>query len=326
VAGGFRIAEEPGFDAWDDLVSSSPQGTVFATSAYLQAMGKPAIRLFVNKGNTVKCGLLLIPGEDPGTTEFDDLVIYGGIMFPRNEEQSLVKSRAEKFEVVEFLLTELDHRYCRISISLAPGFEDLRPFLWHNYSSGDATEKYSLVLRYTSILDISQFFLRKPDEDTGLYQNLHPRRKSDIRKAAENGLVVEEEPEIDMLLEFYERTLAKAGRTVSVDKLSRLRQLVTSLHRNRDARVFVVKNGQNVTYVTVFSTYKNQGCYLFGAGNSEKTSRYDGTLAVWQSMKLLSRYGVSSIDMEGVNSPQRGAFKLGFAGDLTPYYRVSKGG
>jgi len=326
MGGGLRIADDPHTDAWDDLVSSSLQGTVFSTSSYLRAIGRPSIKLFVNKGNVVKCGLVLVPGVDSGTTEFDDLVIYGGVIFPRSEEQGLVKSRTERFEIVEFLLHELDRRFHKISISLAPGYEDLRPFLWHNYASENAAHKYSLDLRYTSILDISEFFLRKPDEQTRLYHNLHPRRKSDIRKAAENGLLVEEEPQIDMLVDLYERTLTKAGRTVSAHKLSRLRQLVIALHQKGDAKVFVVKNEGEVTYVTVFSVYKNQGCYLFGAGDSENTSRYDGTIAVWQSMKILSQYGVSSIDFEGVNSPQRGAFKLGFAGNLTPYYRVSKGG
>ena len=41
-------------------------------------------------------------------------------------------------------------------------------------------------------------------------------------------------------------------------------------------------------------------------------------------MKKLSEEGVSQIDMEGVNSPERGKFKLGFGGILKPYYHISK--
>ena len=31
---------------------------------------------------------------------------------------------------------------------------------------------------------------------------------------------------------------------------------------------------------------------------------------------------IVEVDLEGVNSPQRGWFKLGFAGDLRPYYEL----
>ncbi len=33
--------------------------------------------------------------------------------------------------------------------------------------------------------------------------------------------------------------------------------------------------------------------------------------------------GVNIIDLEGVNSPNRGFWKLGFGGNLLPYYHIS---
>lgn len=89
----------------------------------------------------------------------------------------------------------------------------------------------------------------------------------------------------------------------------------------------MVKNGSDVTYVTVYTVIKTTDVIYSGPGTHKrpqgKTSRYDGTNAVWQPMKLLSQQGVSSIDMEGVNSQKRGAFKLGFTASHTPYYRVT---
>ena len=39
---------------------------------------------------------------------------------------------------------------------------------------------------------------------------------------------------------------------------------------------------------------------------------------------IAQRLSISEVDMEGVNSPQRGWFKLGFGGNLVPYYHVFK--
>ena len=33
--------------------------------------------------------------------------------------------------------------------------------------------------------------------------------------------------------------------------------------------------------------------------------------------------GINTIDLEGINSPKRGFWKLGFGGDLLPYYNIS---
>ena len=40
-------------------------------------------------------------------------------------------------------------------------------------------------------------------------------------------------------------------------------------------------------------------------------------------MDLANRTKIGEVDMEGVNSPQRGWFKLGFGGNLLPYYQIS---
>jgi hypothetical protein len=38
-----------------------------------------------------------------------------------------------------------------------------------------------------------------------------------------------------------------------------------------------------------------------------------------------SKEGINEVDMEGVNSPQRGWFKLSKGGNCVPYYEVQNG-
>ena len=65
--------------------------------------------------------------------------------------------------------------------------------------------------------------------------------------------------------------------------------------------------------------------YLFGASNPGMRNEHTGSAVLWDSFFALSRDAIKEVDMEGVNSPHRGWFKLSFGGDIRPYYHVYKG-
>ena len=51
-------------------------------------------------------------------------------------------------------------------------------------------------------------------------------------------------------------------------------------------------------------------------------SQHTGTAVLWDAFNGLSDHGIREVDLEGVNSPQRGWFKMSFGGDLVPYYEL----
>ena len=64
--------------------------------------------------------------------------------------------------------------------------------------------------------------------------------------------------------------------------------------------------------------------YLYGAGNP-KLSELGRYFAHWKAFEYLAKeQSIQTIDLEGVNSPNRGWFKLGFGGDLINYFKVSR--
>ena len=128
-----------------------------------------------------------------------------------------------------------------------------------------------------------------------------------------------------VFIQFYDNLLRSQEIEVSDFKLERMKILIDQLIEKKIARYFVtVDKFGRFTYATIFTIHNNKGCYLFGAGDKDKMQRYDGTFCIWEAMKMLSRSGVHIIDLEGVNSPERGRFKLGFGGNLKKYYHVSK--
>ena len=309
---------------WDAFASRSPQHTIFSHSHYLEAIDRKYMLFFVHQGQQIKAGVSLILNDDKLGCELDSLVIYNGILFDEDISRKPSKAMLERFELTEFIIEALDKKFDGLEMALTPAFEDIRPFLWHNYHSPHAYEKFIIDVRYTSFLDISEFFLCNEDSLTRLYKNLDNNRQSDLRKA-KGKVSFEETNDTERFIRYYRDLLLAQGSTTSPEKLSRMKNLINAIIDEGLARMFAVKNSQgHPTYMTVFTIFKNKGCYLFAAGDVNTMQRYDGTYCVWESMKALSRYGVYEIDFEGVNSPQRGAFKIGFGGDLRSYYRIVK--
>lgn len=316
-----RLAE------WDDLVRGSAQGTVFSLSHYLLSIGRPFLLLFVFKGNEIKAGVALNTSEDGKRAVLDDFVIYNGIIFRADSLQKAVKARLEQFEIAEFVLAELEQRFQAIEMALHPSYEDLRPILWRNYDDPDQSRRYKVDVRYTSHLDISEFFLRRNEESMALYGNLDNIRQSDIRKARKELASVAEDRCTGMFIKFYSMLMESQQMPVSQDVQDRMHALIEALLTSGLGRLFVVrdKSGQ-ITYITIFTIFENHACYLFGAGDTHSMARYDGTICLWDSFKMLAAQGIREVDLEGVNSPLRGAFKLSFGGDIRPYFHIGWNG
>ena len=75
--------------------------------------------------------------------------------------------------------------------------------------------------------------------------------------------------------------------------------------------------------IAVYAFDQRRAYYLFGASDPAMRDSPAGTAVLWDAFTALSKEGISQVDLEGVNSPRRGWFKLSFGGDLRPYYQIS---
>lgn len=314
-------------DEWDKLVELSPQGTLFSERLFLDLAGCPYDLFVIRQGRQAKAGVCILRTPDGRGSRLDDLVIHNGIMFAPDETKKPVRQRFEAFDLTAFAIDELVARYRRIELALAPQFSDLRPFLWHNYHDADACNKFVLDLRYTSYLNIGDLAADIPEEDTAAFRAMETLRQRHVRDAARKGGMVRLGSDGAVLIEFYRTLMARQGDATTDEKLTRMRQLVDGLVDAGRAAVYEVLNAAGtIIYVTAYGWDAKRAYYLFGAGHPEAAEPWQGTLAHWSAFKdLARRAGIREVDLEGVNSPQRGWFKLGLGGDLRPYYQVYLG-
>ena len=282
---------------------------------------------FVRQGQQIKASLSVIHTEDRKGCRLDDLVIHNGLMFIPDDTQKPVRTRSERFELTEFVIDFLSHRYDSIELALAPGFEDMRPFLWYNYHDPNPGRKFILNLRYTSYIDIGS--LKGCDhtfEESECFRAMETLRQRHIRQAHKKEAKVNRADSASRLITYYRALMERQGDPASESKLARMETLINTLLAKGKAAVYEVQNHlSEAVYTVVYGWDRKRAYYLFGAGHPETSEPYQGTFAHWGAfVDLANRIGKCEVDMEGVNSPQRGWFKLGFGGDLRPYYQVYK--
>jgi len=312
-------------EEWDQIVDASTQGTLFSESPYLTACGRDFGLFVIRQGRQVKGALCLVYGDNRETCELDDLVIHNGLMFVPDDTKKPVRSRFERFEITEIVIEFLEHNYRRIELALAPDFEDLRPFIWHNYHETLSQKKFQLDLRYTSFIDVSSLSgMMDNFENTDCFRAMETLRQRHVREAIKKGAKMVMMHDASVFITYYSDLMERQGNPVPEEKLHRMAALVSALQLSNKAAIYSVQNNLNeVLYVVIYGWDRKRAYYLFGAGNPEISEAYQGSYAHWCAfLDLANRLGIREVDMEGVNSPKRGWFKLGFGGNLIPYYQV----
>ena len=313
--------------AWDDLCRRSQQGTLFSESLYLAATGRKYHRWLIKQNDEIKAGVCLPVSIDEQKCELDELVIYAGILFGLNPKRQLVKRRHDEFQISEFVAEWLSKNYNSIALSLSPQFQDMRPFLWYRYHDDNAY-KYKLDLRYTSYLSTADLQNWVGNEDNSpFFSNMETVRRYSIREAKRKGGSVVHAENGQTLITFYRLLMEKQSTQQSEEKLSAMSNVIqTLLHAGRGAVFHALDENGTVLYAVMYGWDSKRAYYLFGAGNPKMATPWQGTLIHWEAFKFLAQHcSITEIDMEGVNSPQRGWFKLGFGGDLRSYFHILKG-
>tara|TARA_B100000242_G_C43029790_1_gene479654 strand:- start:163 stop:1143 length:981 start_codon:yes stop_codon:yes gene_type:complete len=321
----FSVDENPTPENWNNLINNSPQSNIFCESIYLNLLDNSFRQIIIKKGSDIKAGLVFIESKSKEDIVEDELLIYGGILFMRDSIKKNVKKVFDNYEITEFIVNYVSNKYKKIFLNLSPEIKDLRPFLWYEYHSKESDKKYSVDLRYTSYLNISEIkhndFL-----NTQFYESMHTLRKRHIKKANKDKYKVNFSNVADNIIDFYQALMTKQGIKTDENKLFIMRNLINELIDNKRGVLIEIVNQSKIVLYSVFYVWDSKRAYfLFGAGNPEISEQWQGTIAHLEAFKYLSRSkSITEVDFEGVNSPQRGWFKLSFGGELISYYHLNR--
>jgi len=321
----FRIERADLGEDWDRFVRASEAGTLFSLSGYLRHIEVPlALYRCYNKGE-LRAAIALVE-DGAGGTALHDFIIYNGLMFaPPANRQNRAQRLSEQHEIAEFAATELAQRYGRVMMSLSPAIADIRAFLWLNY--GANAPQYRPSIRYTSVVSLAGFAQAAGPEQVPLFAECAAARRQEIRYAIRDGVVTRAEFDAAEFVDFYALTLGRQGVAVEGGVLEAMRRLLSGTHEAGLGRMYVSRTADgrpgSMAYMGIDG---RRAYYVFGVSDPELRDSHTGTAVLWDAFRMLAAEGATEVDLEGVNSPRRGWFKLSFGGSLAPYYELQLDG
>lgn len=322
MSSGLRLEKTTPNTDWDSFVNNSENGTIFSLGGYLESLEGRRACYYCFNNSELRAAVAVMESKNGESAVLHDSVIYNGVMFgPPTNNQNHAQRLSEQFKISEFIAGELANIYRNVAVSLHPSVCDIRPFLWINY--GTDLPKYQADVRYTSYIDISDFRTAESLDDISTYVKSSVSRRQQVRYAIKKGVRTVEEVAADLCVGFYEKTMSRQKIEVAAEKLSEMRTMITSLREKKLGRMFVSYNEHNepgsVAFIGVDS---KRAYYIWGANDPDMRDDHTGTAVLWDAFHALSKDGVDEIDMEGINSPRRGWFKLSFGGNIAPYYEL----
>lgn len=307
------FVETTDYQRWDAWVDASPQGTIFSTSAFLRSL-HTTFRLFTVTSGHSTVALISVVEDQAGNMVRFPFTPYQGILFLSNPQVGSRQRLTDEFRVTEFIIGELAHRYQSIAMALSWNFADIRPFLWHKYHEAHAQRFIARPL-YTAVLDIRSM------EPEKYLREVRASRRQELKKAASFTVVNEADPDIFLMV--YASTFARQGITLDHGQIALVRNIVQQAINGGYGRLSSCETPAGIASMCLFLYDKKRAYYLFAANDPEHRGTGAATRLMFDNIFEAKRRGLQELDFVGVNSPNRGDFKLSFNPELKLYFDLS---
>jgi len=300
------------FRAWDALIASSVQGTVFHTSDWLVPnalhLDRALMILGCYEGEELIGGCPLLLSNRYGLLKIASsaaaLTPYGGIVIADIESTKRRERELHNNKVIaavrEYILQQ---RFDHVNLVNSPGLEDIRPFT----QSGWISKVY-----YTYTLPIGGDVLDRISKNA---------RRS-IRKAQKLGVYATQHFDTEM---YWDLTIDTFGKQNSRPPYSK-EHLVNILNMIRDmnmGEMWVARTSSGEVAAAEVILTDSKTVHRWSAASSEEHA-YSGATSLLLSeifADVMNR-NYTSINLMAGNIPHLSTFVTSFNPNLVPYYGV----
>lgn len=309
----------PGKQAWDEFVLRSPQGNVFCRSSFLDAYGIDYELLLVQSEGVPVLGVpVFLRGGAPAKAPLPYAMYQGPLFAPEVGALPCHSRIVHGLRLTQFLLDELERRHGRISFCLHHQFTDLRSFSWFHYHER-ALGQFQIDLRYTGLLDLSRI-----NNFADYLGDIRPLRRRELRKAAGGGWAVENSTDLDLLDRLHRLTFERQGISRPESEGGLLRSIARAALEAGCGEMLVGKNRSGtVAGATLFLWDHRHSYYLVGANDPEYRATGCSTQLMVENIRRAKDRDLRAVDFVGVNSPDRGDYKISYNAEPVPYFIVT---
>ncbi len=311
-----RLVQTTDRDRWDRFLADSPQGSVFMSHAFLDAVFEEHHLLLLEQDDEVVAGAVIAFDGGEIMSSPHPYCPYLGIALAGSSEGMWRHSRSRWTpKVTEAFLECLAERYPRLSFGLHHAFDDLRGLQWFRYDEPEES-RFRLTLRYTGLLDLAT------TADWKAYLgSIRESRRYDMRKAQRLGYRLECGAYADELVELSGLTFQRQGLQLDDAARRRLHRIATSAVDAGFGELIAARNADgDIASVGLFLFDQRSTHYLAAGTVPEERNSGCNSLILLEAIRRSRERNKQWFDFIGINSPRRGDFKTSFNAIPVPYF------
>ena len=295
---------------YDNFVESSPQGSLFHKSWWLDAVAPNKYTiLFIKRNEEILAAwpltfkklawlnLIMLPQLTPKL----------GIMFAPHRKTKYPDQLSEEIDLMAKLLNLLPKHnlfYQRFPIE----FTNWLPLYWANFKQ---TTRYTYFIEDLSDLD-------------RVWNNFRNNTKNHIKRAIKAGIKVVTDLGLEKLLDLNELIYNRQRLTVPYSR-ELVQQIDEACEKHNSSKKFFAIDDAGQIHAAVYIVYDHKAVYNLIGGGDHTLNKYGAYyLALWEAIQFASQVS-QSFDFEGsMHSNIEPVFR-GFGGVQKPYMEITWG-
>ena len=303
---------------WDLFLKTSPQDNVFSHSWLLLERKRKYIFYFILEKN-VKIAAVIISLDNEGNV-MPNPWTYHGIFFSSHFSSQINHRYVNNYlKIIEFLLDELSSKLSLISFNLHPTINDMRPFQWFKFNN---EKKYSISvdINYTSILDINYY-----ENFQNYFSTCRRDRRREYKKCLSEDYHLAVSKDLSILNKLHADTFERQGlKRNDHDILLCNEVAIKALDNDSGQLIYCKDKDNNILAGALFLFDEKSIHYLIGATEEKYKKNSPMTYILFEQIKKLfnSNSNVTNFDFCGINSPNRGDYKISFNANVIPYHHI----
>jgi hypothetical protein len=302
----FRNLERNEYEMWNEFVDKSPQGSIFAKSFWLDAVGtKYNILCCFDKGDRMIAGMPIAESKSEYIT-MPKLTQTLGIIFSDFSEMKYVKKISKEKDIIMEFVDNIPKFKC-FDCGFHYNFTNWMPFMWKGYKQ---------QTRYTYVIEDIQNIEKVRGE-------FADNTKSVIVKSIRNNLKVIDNLTLTDMYSMLKKTFERQNMQVpfNFDWFNNFDEI---LNRNNSRKMLFTVDDQNNLHAALYLVYdKNSAYYLLGGADPEFRSSGAMYLNVFEAIKYSAGF-TNKFDFEGSVVPQIESMFRSFGASQKQYFRISK--
>ena len=308
-----RINEDP--EVWDRFVCNSPQGTVFMLFDFIIGLSIHYELVTLYDGDEIVAVTVVFLNNENMPQESPNMfMLYQGIILKDYQSLEIHSRTTREFRILTSFLEKLTSRYDQLSFCNSWRLSDIRPFQWHNYHTPE-NGQFEIKLKYTGIIDLEKY-----SGFDGYLSKIRILRRREWKKASRD-FVIEETNDIDLLLDIHDETYKRQDIELPEQVRKYIYLIVDNALRSGYGKMKKATGPDGTVDSVKFFLY-DYACayYLFGGNNPNGRGSGASTFLMLNFIKDAMEKGLKYVDFCGVNSQNRGDYKISFNTELKPYF------